>query len=495
MVIGLVGRRARRGPHGHGRQYCSGAAPAESRGRARRRRSTTRPRSPFSSRMGSRRSATPMIAFVSRPGRRDAGAAGDRSMLRLTRVSSASSTDFADGRPARGGYRVLRRRRTPRAHARAVDRVVPVLAGEDERAGDRRAAGGAARQGRADSPRRSPRSLAAARAMRADDRRRANPRDAILAHGFGCAHFGAVASIRDRDERPLVTATALFLVSPSRAPLRREASRAPTWSADRRRGASSRRLRRSGDLAAIWRALAETKRSSINVPVVAWKTMLLTPLIALIMARLRGRVSVLVLHEWADLDWRRRIVVGVYAVVARRLVFSSPHVRSASAKAARCAFLDKPSVDHADPLQYSAGAASRRPPSSRAGRRKPRCAVIGHFGSIYPRRCAASCSTSRRRGGGRRVRAIGGFVKGSPRCARAGVLRQDARRGLDDSSSRTSMKRVRRAQARRRRSMFRRRFPDRPFPQHERAAAAAQQRDRQRAARRRSDRHQPPPPD
>ena len=44
-----------------------------------------------------------------------------------------------------------------------------------------------------------------------------------------------------------------------------------------------------------------------NFPIVAWKRVISRPLLALAMARLRGRRVVLIQHEWGGLHWLRRI--------------------------------------------------------------------------------------------------------------------------------------------------------------------------------------------
>ena len=44
-----------------------------------------------------------------------------------------------------------------------------------------------------------------------------------------------------------------------------------------------------------------------NFPIVAWKRVMFRPLLALAIARLRGRRVILIQHEWAGLHWLRRI--------------------------------------------------------------------------------------------------------------------------------------------------------------------------------------------
>jgi glycosyltransferase involved in cell wall biosynthesis len=219
-------------------------------------------------------------------------------------------------------------------------------------------------------------------------------------------------------------AKVLFLVSASGAPCGVEAfarTIARTWE---RIGGEARSLAvsgRWGDFPAIWAALAETDALVVNVPVVAWKKMLLTPLAALCFARLRGCASALVLHEWADLDWRRRLVVGVYALSAQRLVFSSPHVRSGFLASRAMRFLDKPSVIAPIPSNVPpvAPAAAPRFGARLLNAKAQGALIVGHFGSIYPKKqCGFVLDVAQAAArAGRPVFClfVGGFVKGADR--------------------------------------------------------------------------------
>jgi glycosyltransferase involved in cell wall biosynthesis len=212
----------------------------------------------------------------------------------------------------------------------------------------------------------------------------------------------------------------LFLVSPSRAPCGVEAFARAVAAQWPELGGEARLLAitgRAGDLAAIWSALADVDALVINVPVVAWKKALLTPLVALVLALIRGRESVLVLHEWADLDWRRRITVGLYAVFAGRLVFSSPHVRAGFLANRFMRLLGKPTSIAPIPSNIPPVAPSAEPPfAARLREAKAEgLLVIGHFGSIYPRKqCDFVLDVAVRAAqAGRPVLClfIGGFVK------------------------------------------------------------------------------------
>src|SRR3954451_7273682 len=65
--------------------------------------------------------------------------------------------------------------------------------------------------------------------------------------------------------------------------------------------------RSEGSFADIWRAVGSAKSVVCNFPIVAWKRVMLRPLLALAIARLRRRKIVLIQHEWAGLQWLRRL--------------------------------------------------------------------------------------------------------------------------------------------------------------------------------------------
>ena len=48
---------------------------------------------------------------------------------------------------------------------------------------------------------------------------------------------------------------------------------------------------KEGSIAAIWRAVGSARNVVCNFPIVAWKRVILAPLLALLFARLRGRTS------------------------------------------------------------------------------------------------------------------------------------------------------------------------------------------------------------
>jgi glycosyltransferase involved in cell wall biosynthesis len=144
---------------------------------------------------------------------------------------------------------------------------------------------------------------------------------------------------------------------------------------------------RWGDAAALWRALAGAGALVVNLPVVAWKKALLTPLLALAIARLRGARTVVVVHEWADLHPLRRAFVAAYLLFAQVVLFSSPTVRaeflaSPVARLPLVLGLTPIPPNIAPPAARRRSAALARIEAERARGRL----ILGHFGSIYPKK-------------------------------------------------------------------------------------------------------------
>ena len=144
--------------------------------------------------------------------------------------------------------------------------------------------------------------------------------------------------------------------------------------------------RKQGSPGDIWGAVGSAQAVICNFPIVAWKHVILRPLVALAMARLRGRRTILVQHEWEGLHWLRRITYLPALFLADVIVMFSPLVRCELAGdpvaswAARKVMLAPlpPNIEGT-----AAGADSplrQRLMEARAGGRL----AIGHFGSIYP---------------------------------------------------------------------------------------------------------------
>jgi glycosyltransferase involved in cell wall biosynthesis len=144
--------------------------------------------------------------------------------------------------------------------------------------------------------------------------------------------------------------------------------------------------RTEGSLADIWRAMGSARSVVCNFPLVAWKRVMLRPLLALAMARLRGRRVVLIQHEWGGLHWLRRISYLPALLLANTIVMFSPLVRRELADDAVVGWTVEKCVLAPLPpnIEAPAGIVDSRLRQQLAAARKNGRLVIGHFGSIYP---------------------------------------------------------------------------------------------------------------
>jgi glycosyltransferase involved in cell wall biosynthesis len=144
--------------------------------------------------------------------------------------------------------------------------------------------------------------------------------------------------------------------------------------------------REQGSLAEIWRAVGSARSVVCNFPIVAWKRVMFRPLLALAIARLRGRRVVLIQHEWAGLNRWRRISYIPAVLLANTIVMFSPLVRQELADdpvvgwtARKCVLAPLPPN-----IEAPAGIADSKLRQRLAAAREDGRLVIGHFGSIYP---------------------------------------------------------------------------------------------------------------
>src|SRR5665213_2908786 len=144
--------------------------------------------------------------------------------------------------------------------------------------------------------------------------------------------------------------------------------------------------RSEGTIAEIWRAVGSAKSMVCNFPIVAWKRVMMRPLLALAIARLRGRRVVLIQHEWAGLHWLRRITYLPALWLANTIIMFSPLVRRelgaaplVGRAARKCVLAPLPPN-----IEAPAGIADSRLRQRIAAAREDGRLVIGHFGSIYP---------------------------------------------------------------------------------------------------------------
>jgi len=144
--------------------------------------------------------------------------------------------------------------------------------------------------------------------------------------------------------------------------------------------------RSEGSLGEIWRAVGAANTVICSFPIVAWKPVILRPLLALAIAKLRGRNIVLIQHEWGGLNWIRRLTYLPAVLFADTIMMFSPLVRKELADdpavgwtARKCVLAPLPPNIEAPTGRTDSELCRRLAAARREGR-----LVIGHFGSIYP---------------------------------------------------------------------------------------------------------------
>ena len=85
--------------------------------------------------------------------------------------------------------------------------------------------------------------------------------------------------------------------------------------------------RSEGSFAGIWHAVGAAQSVVCNFPIVAWKRVIMAPLLALVMAKLQRRKIVLIQHEWGGLHWLRRLTYIPALLLADSIMMFSPLVR------------------------------------------------------------------------------------------------------------------------------------------------------------------------
>ncbi|WP_131113593.1 glycosyltransferase [Lichenihabitans psoromatis] len=175
------------------------------------------------------------------------------------------------------------------------------------------------------------------------------------------------------------------------------------------------------DLAALGKALDDTDAVVLNLPLVAWKTRLVEPAVALAMAHAKGRGAIVVLHEWADLDWKRRAAFALPLKLADVILFSCLEVSDQFAASPLSRWVTQRRGIIPIPPNLMRPETIRASDDSRylaAERAKGRL-ILGHFGSIYPKKHSAEVldivAAIRRLGRDPFVVFAGSFVKGQDR--------------------------------------------------------------------------------
>ncbi len=176
--------------------------------------------------------------------------------------------------------------------------------------------------------------------------------------------------------------------------------------------------RSEGSAGDIWRAAGLARNVVCNFPIVAWKRVIFRPLLALAIARLRGRRVILIQHEWAGLQWLRRITYLPALLLADTIVMFSPLVRRELTDdpvvgwtARKCVLAPLPPNIKAPAAIADSGFRHRLAAAREQGR-----LVIGHFGSIYPGKQPTAllniCAILRKRGLKPLLVYIGSFIRG-----------------------------------------------------------------------------------
>jgi glycosyltransferase involved in cell wall biosynthesis len=171
------------------------------------------------------------------------------------------------------------------------------------------------------------------------------------------------------------------------------------------------------DLPAVFRKIAAADQVVFSVPLVAWKRLLLLPLVVLLFARVvRCRVNVF-MHEWTALHWMRRLALAPFLLLSRTIIVVSPFIAGEIAgtpwlmgAARKCRLVpNAPTI--------------RRPAEPRITERVLRLrdaakscdVVIGYFGAIYKGKAATElldvCADLRKSGIRAGIVFIGSFMK------------------------------------------------------------------------------------
>ncbi|QCI63696.1 glycosyltransferase [Phreatobacter stygius] len=179
-------------------------------------------------------------------------------------------------------------------------------------------------------------------------------------------------------------------------------------------------------IAGLRQALEAADALVLNLPVVAWKAKLAEPVLAATVARAMRRDVVVILHEWADLDWKRRASYAPLLPLATTVLFSSPEVsRQFAASPLSRLTTGRRAIVPIPPNLVRPAATASTPASSHptalalVGERARGRLILGHFGSIYPKKQSTLvldvAARLKARGEEPFVGFIGSFVKGADR--------------------------------------------------------------------------------
>src|ERR1700730_14068831 len=81
------------------------------------------------------------------------------------------------------------------------------------------------------------------------------------------------------------------------------------------------------DVPALLHRIAQADRLVFGFPLVAWKRMLVIPLVLLLFSFATRRRIRTVAHEWTGLNWLRRLVLSPYLLLSHNIMVPSPLIR------------------------------------------------------------------------------------------------------------------------------------------------------------------------
>jgi glycosyltransferase involved in cell wall biosynthesis len=139
------------------------------------------------------------------------------------------------------------------------------------------------------------------------------------------------------------------------------------------------------DLPAVVGKIIKADQVIFNLPLVAWKRLLLTPLVLLLVATLAHRPVSVFMHEWSGLHWLRRLALAPIVMLSRTIIVVSPFISAQIANSqwligagAKCRLVPHPPTIR---LPRERGITER---IERVREVTKNCdVVIGCFGSIY----------------------------------------------------------------------------------------------------------------
>jgi glycosyltransferase involved in cell wall biosynthesis len=169
------------------------------------------------------------------------------------------------------------------------------------------------------------------------------------------------------------------------------------------------------DLPAVMRAVARADRVVFSVPLMAWKNILLLPVVILLFARIVGCQVVVFMHEWGALHRLRRLTLAPFVLLSRTIIVVSPLIANEIASTRWVAGAAKKCrlVPNAPTVRPRERHITERVQRLRAAAQS--CdVVIGHFGAIYKGKASTALLDVCEHLRGRGIRALIVFIGSFP---------------------------------------------------------------------------------